>query len=102
MQEIPLHRRITWSKNFKTPFFKRFSNFCMWVTYMSQEPHQNFSLGVGLLRIFQIFAMDRSDIVTLPIFDLRQCYLSTVSDRPSQKNIQNCALMLLWGSLGPG
>ena len=53
----------------------------MWVTYMSQEPHQNFSLGVGLLRIFQIFAMDRSDIVTLPIFDLRQCYLSLFTFR---------------------
>ena len=35
-----------------------------------------FSLGVGLLRFARIFAMDRSDIVTLPIFDLRQCYLS--------------------------
>ena len=34
------------------------------------------SLGVGLLRFARIFAMDRSDIVTLPIFDLRQCYLS--------------------------
>ena len=35
-----------------------------------------FSLGVGLLCFALIFAMDRSDIVTLPIFDLRQCYLS--------------------------
>ena len=40
-----------------------------------------FSLGVGLLRFARIFAMDRSDIVTLPIFDLRQCYLSLFTFR---------------------
>ena len=40
-----------------------------------------FSLGVSLLRFPLIFAMDRSDIVTLPIFDLRQCYLSLFTFR---------------------
>ena len=42
---------------------------------------KQFSLGVGLLHFAQIFAMDRSDIVTLPIFDLRQCYLSLFTFR---------------------
>ena len=41
----------------------------------------NFSLGVGLLHFFWIFAMDRSDIVTLPIFDLRQSDLSLFTFR---------------------
>ena len=36
---------------------------------------------MGLLRFARIFAMDRSDIVTLPIFDLRQCYLSLFTFR---------------------
>ena len=40
-----------------------------------------FSLEVGLLRFARIFVMDRSDIVTLPIFDLRQCYLSLFTFR---------------------
>ena len=39
------------------------------------------SLGVGLLRFARIFAMDRSDNVTLPIFDLRLCYLSLFTFR---------------------
>ena len=47
-----------------------------------------FSLGVGLLRFAQIFAMERSDIVTLPIFDLRECYLSlfTFHDQVAESN----------------
>ena len=36
---------------------------------------------MGLLRFARIFAMDRSDNVTLPIFDLRLCYLSLFTFR---------------------
>ena len=36
---------------------------------------------MGLLHFAMTFAMDRSDIVTLPIFDLWQCYLSLFTFR---------------------
>ena len=51
------------------------------------------SLGVGLLRFARIFAMDRSDIVTLPIFDLRQCYLSLFTFRDQVTESTFCALV---------
>ena len=54
---------------------------------------QNISLGVGLLRFARIFAMDRTDIVTLPIFDLRQCYLSLFTFRDQVPEITFCALV---------
>ena len=39
----------------------------------------NIFLGVGLLHFALIFAMEGFDIVTLPIFGLRQSYLSLVT-----------------------
>ena len=53
----------------------------------------SYSLGVGLLRFARIFAMDRSDIVTLPIFDLRQCYLSLFTFRDQVAESTFCALV---------